>query len=194
MTAAFQGLKPNLRSTDRGREYQREYYLRNREKKIAYQRKYHSENSEKINRERRDARIAKGLPSRGVAVCPAGTGKKEYNRTYHYERQASKLLKIRVKALQIVSGLKKPKCIACGCDDIFVLCINHKNGGGRKDHSQYRGSRGISLAIVEGRRGSADLDVRCHNCNIRYEYERGQRGLPRDFEEVIKNLTEGGDA
>lgn len=59
-------------------------------------------------------------------------------------------------------------CVNCGETDLRVLQINHlkgvNHGKGRiKWHRQ----------IINGE--TTDLDVRCANCNILYEYERGHR-------------------
>ena len=33
-------------------------------------------------------------------------------------------------------------------------------------------------------RAISDLDVRCYNCNILYEYEQGRRNLPLNWKEL----------
>jgi hypothetical protein len=75
-------------------------------------------------------------------------------------------------------------CINCGNDDIRVLTVNHKNGDGAKERnvSKYRVSR-LFRDIQKGRTIS-DLDVRCYNCNILYEYEQGRRNLPLNWKEL----------
>lgn len=61
-------------------------------------------------------------------------------------------------------------CINCGEDNILVLQINHLNGNAEKEN-------GIKFYehILDNIRNTIDLDVRCANCNILYEYERGTR-------------------
>lgn len=78
--------------------------------------------------------------------------------------------KLRKQVLDILGG----KCKACGADDWRILQINHLNGGGSKELNQspYRMYR----AIVNSERNTDDLDCRCANCNILYEYETGRRG------------------
>lgn len=181
MTTAFQpSAQPDF--VERRREYQRAYYLAHREERIAYQRTYLSENRDAINEGRRIKRPSK-VQARGILH----TSKTEYNRRYHCEVQAEANLRLRIKALQVVSGLRCPVCVRCGEADIFVLAINHKNGGGRQEVKN--NAFGWWKGIISGQRGVNDLDVRCHNCNIRYEYERGRRNLPRDWEAVIKDAT-----
>ena len=61
------------------------------------------------------------------------------------------------------------KCIRCGISDIRVLQINHINGQnkpqtGKELNDQY-------LQILSGK--DLPVDIRCANCNIIHEYERG---------------------
>jgi len=174
---------------ERAREYQRAYYLANREKRIAYQREYHAKNKPSIQIAKREARIAAGLPVKEAPPLASGLSVKEYNKLHHAERRSVWLLEERILCLQKVSGCKKPVCVSCGCDDIFVLAINHKDGGGRKDHDG--NPRRFRLRILSGERPVDDLDVRCQNCNIRYEYERGYRKMPRAASELIEKMTGG---
>ena len=83
----------------------------------------------------------------------------------------SYLLTAKTEAIRILGG----KCLDCGLTDIRVLQVNHKNGGGRKES---RFGTDMYLAIINGKRKTDDLDVRCANHNIIYEYERGSRKLP----------------
>ena len=80
--------------------------------------------------------------------------------------------KTRLLALQMVSKMEKPACI-CGCDDLRVLEINHKNGGGRQEYKKF-GLTGHRLhrAIVTGKRKVDDLNVRCRVCNAIHDVER----------------------
>lgn len=58
------------------------------------------------------------------------------------------------------------KCVNCGCDNTDALEINHKNGGGTRERRERNGSKAFYLAILSGRRDSADLEIRCKVCNI----------------------------
>ncbi len=60
-------------------------------------------------------------------------------------------------------------CVNCGETDPLVLQINHLKGNIKKIHSEPR----FWNQIINGE--VPNLDVRCANCNIRYEYERGNR-------------------
>jgi hypothetical protein len=87
----------------------------------------------------------------------------------------------KLKALRKVSGLLEPCCSVCGTKDVRILTINHLNGDGSKERANRvsRTYRNIRLG-----RDIHDLDVRCYNCNILYEYELGRIKLPLNWEEL----------
>lgn len=93
---------------------------------------------------------------------------------YHHNRH----VKVRLQALRMIAGTDKLQCIRCGCDDVRLLEINHKNGGGVKDQENRGGSNGISQAIVSGRRGVEDLEILCRPCNAIDYLERRYGPLP----------------
>jgi len=59
------------------------------------------------------------------------------------------------------------KCVICECDEYKVLEINHINGGGRKEYKERFGNsqKRYHLAILNGKRRSDDLEIRCIVCN-----------------------------
>ena len=89
----------------------------------------------------------------------------------------------KINSLQKVSGEKVPRCIICGTEDPRVLTINHINGNGSVDSNNYGN---MAVAVSRGRKVD-DLDVRCFNCNIIYEFERGKRG-PKNWSELYNNV------
>lgn len=136
-------------------EYQVQYRLRNKEKLAAYRKKYWRENKERIMQyphyhgEKRRA-----------------TMKKWCDNNLHNYRCGQKL-----KAMQIVSGLEKPKCKNCGCSDLRALEMNHKNLGGSKER-RMRGNQLLYGAIISGKRRTNDLDVLCRICNSKHYLEK----------------------
>lgn len=134
------------------------YYRRHREmclaknritsktpKKKAYQREYQKKNREKVTE----------IHRKWLAKHP------------HYDAYLSQ--KIHYLAIDKLGG----KCSQCGVLDKRLLQINHMNGGGIKELRPY--PHGFYRRIVNGKRKTEDLDIRCANCNILYEYERGVR-------------------
>lgn len=68
----------------------------------------------------------------------------------------------KLKVLQKISGLEKPLCSNCNCDDIRLLETNHISGGGTKERLT-----GLRLydAVLNGKRKTSDLNVLCKVCN-----------------------------
>jgi hypothetical protein len=83
----------------------------------------------------------------------------------------------KLRALQKISGLIIPSCIKCPISDIRLLTINHKIGNTTKNRrdGRERGGYDFYKIIINGERSVDDLEVRCYNCNILYEFERGSR-------------------
>jgi len=90
------------------------------------------------------------------------TRKKRVDETRRYR------LRLRLKVIELLGG----KCIKCGNTDDRVLQVNHKNGGGGKEKSR-RPVYTLFRDIIKGVRTTDDIDLRCANCNILYQYERG---------------------
>jgi hypothetical protein len=164
----------------RHREYQHRYYLQRREQKIAYQREYWKIHGDAINSRRRVSEQDKKRKSRGFV----GLDRTDYNRRYYLEIRAEALFLLRLKVLRLIAQ-GKPRCVKCGESDVRILTINHINGGGRKENRN-NPIFGWWLSILRGERLTDDLDLRCHNCNILYEYERGTRRLPSNWRELAE--------
>jgi len=94
---------------------------------------------------------------------------KEHLRQYGIEYR----YKTRLKALQKISGLEKPKCVYCGCDVFEVLEINHVNLDGRKESRRTNwNGYGLVLAILRGDREIGDLEIVCKVCNQAHYCEK----------------------
>lgn len=67
------------------------------------------------------------------------------------------------------------KCVVCGETDWQILMPNHKNGGGKKERrALYNSTQSFYLDILSGNRRHDDLDLRCANHNVLYEFEVGR--------------------
>jgi hypothetical protein len=75
---------------------------------------------------------------------------------------------LRLEVIKKLGG----ECVVCGITDYRVLQVNHINGGGRQDFLK-NGPSKIYRDILSGARAS-EFDLRCANCNRRYEYEQGR--------------------
>lgn len=68
-------------------------------------------------------------------------------------------------------------CTKCGCSQTNLLEINHKNGGGGKEHKK-RGSNQFYRDIALLRRTTADLELLCKPCNAVHALELIHGSLP----------------
>lgn len=78
--------------------------------------------------------------------------------------------KLHDKAIDFLGG----KCVRCGITDKRVLQINHKDGGGSREFKKV-GALKLYLMILNGKRPTDDLDVRCANCNLIYKWRKEKR-------------------
>lgn len=74
----------------------------------------------------------------------------------------------RIEAMKMISN--ELKCLRCGCNDIKILEINHKNGGGTKEIREEFKKNCITFhrAICLGKRTIEDLELLCKLCNIHH--------------------------
>lgn len=74
---------------------------------------------------------------------------------------AGYLQKLRTLALEALGG---PVCINCGCTELKILEINHKNGGGRKEF-RTKNSAQHYRDILSGKSDKDLYEVTCRICN-----------------------------
>lgn len=144
-----------MRATEKQKEYMHQYYVKNREKALKRMKEYHN-----THREYR-SKYHKGyyIKNRERILRHDKEYQTKHREDYKKYRQERKL-----KVLQKISGLTKPICVGCGCDDLRLLEINHINGGGRRERRTI--SYPLLLAhILNGTRKTKDLNVRCRGCN-----------------------------
>lgn len=91
------------------------------------------------------------------------------------ERNRIKYSRRRYKALCMIARSDKPCCVRCGCDDERFLEINHKNGGGNKEH---KSRDNIERVIVNGNRSVEDLEILCRPCNAIHALELRYGSVP----------------
>lgn len=137
------------------KECKKKYYIKNREKILEKTKQYYQNNIEK---------------------------KKEYskkwlenNRESHKEYCKKYGEKTRMTVLNIISG-GEPHCVRCGCDDVRLLEINHKEGGGNQEYNN--GIRLFYRNIRDGKRKTDDLELLCKICNAHHALELRFGELP----------------
>lgn len=170
------------------KEYLKRYYLEHKEIIKARSAARHLVKRDEILAKNRAKTIARlqmeGKPSRRKLKLLLDSKYKEYRKKYYLEYQTEEVIKIRYRALQKISSRAIPECEKCGQKDWRALEINHINGGGGKEAKE-KGFRRMALEIIKGTRGISDLNVLCAGCNKIYEYERGKRRLPENYQEII---------
>ena len=80
-------------------------------------------------------------------------------------------LEAKLKIVKVFGG----KCVGCGERNPLVLTLNHIYGYNKPNPKQ--GSRGgwpLYLKILAGRESTDKYDLRCYNCQMLYEFERGK--------------------
>lgn len=73
------------------------------------------------------------------------------------------------------------KCSQCGNSDLRLLQINHLRAKTR--HQGYRDY----LDIIRNR--IRDRDVRCANCNLLFEFQKGKRKVPVNLKDLLNSCV-----
>ncbi len=106
-------------------------------------------------------------------------GKKPFDWKGHKKEYIKKSrLDMRRKLFAIISKSANPKCVNCGCDDIRLLEINHKNGGGNREYKRGKSSATFYWNIIMLRRDTEDLELLCRVCNAKHALEIKYGELP----------------
>ncbi len=126
-----------------------------------------------------DARDKTEYTKRYMALHPERKEKlSEWYRTYQKQHYGELKLKDRRKVLAIISKSIEPECVNCGCDDIRLLEINHKNGGGGKEYKARGNFTSLYRDIIALRRPVDDLEILCRVCNAKHYLESKYGNLP----------------
>ncbi|MDD4877201.1 MAG: hypothetical protein PHQ86_08775 [Dehalococcoidales bacterium] len=152
------------------KENNRLYYQGNKDMILKRNQEYRNNNKEKV----RKGKI-KGYNKNRDKY-------KEYQKAYNKknkekiaERNRKRYQEMKIKLLKIV-GKGIVKCVQCGCDDVRLLEINHKNGGGNKEMIGKRSH--FIKSILDGKRQIDDLEILCRVCNARHYLETKHGQLP----------------
>jgi len=86
-------------------------------------------------------------------------------RLQHYRLNA------RLKIVEMFGG----KCVGCGERNPLVLTLNHVDGyEGTNPKAGSRGGWPLYMKILAGKESAESYDLRCFNCQIMYEFQRGR--------------------
>lgn len=158
-------LQDNILSlTSSRRNYQKEYYERNKERIKERSRKYWKDHRDEGIKKRKE------YYNKNKDKCLKSVKEyKENNRDKVIQYQRNKNHEERKELLNLLGS----KCVKCGYNDWRALQIDHINGGGRKEilnfGSKYR--KIIKQKIIEG---SKDYQILCANCNRIKVFENGE--------------------
>jgi hypothetical protein len=94
------------------------------------------------------------------------------------EIQAKTQLNEKLRVFAIISKSTHPSCANCNCDDIRILEVNHKNGGGGKEYHQLPNPSNLYRDIAMLRRPVDDLEILCRVCNAKHYLELKYGKLP----------------
>ena len=128
------------------KEYNKKYYIKNREKILLKNNKYNNDNKDNLSIKKKDWII--NNPTRAKEI-----NKKKGNK---YNR------KLRVKIIDMMGG----KCVHCGFDDYRALQIDHVEGDGTKERKIYNNrSLYYKLIIIDLDNNGNKYQLLCANCN-----------------------------
>jgi len=96
---------------------------------------------------------------------------KDYRTTGKYYQ------KKKIKAFKKIQS--KIECVRCGCNDIRLLEVNHKNGGGVKEMKKSKYGN-VGLEVIYGNRKTDDLELLCRPCNSIHYLELKYGKLPME--------------
>lgn len=96
--------------------------------------------------------------------------------TNRHKRGKKKRLLIKRRVFFNIAGSIYPRCVRCGCNDMRLLEVNHKDGGGRQEFK--RKGQGFYLDVANGRRPTDDLEILCRPCNAIHYLESRFGPLP----------------
>ncbi len=93
---------------------------------------------------------------------------------YKKDRKSYRGQFLKQKAFEKLGGAY---CVKCKITDVRILTINHKSGKRKTKGSEKvdEGGKRLYRNILNGDEDLNNIEVRCYNCNILYEYERGRR-------------------
>lgn len=140
-----------LLSRDKILQRHKEYYQENKDKFKAY--------CEEHREERTDYMRIWRIKNRDKI--------KKYNaerRLYSREWERKNRKKIREEVLIHYSKKDFPECIECGICDIDVLCIDHINGGGKKEREKW-GNGAAFYKRLKKEKYPLGYQILCWNCN-----------------------------
>jgi hypothetical protein len=86
--------------------------------------------------------------------------------------------KLRLEALQGISGTKKPRCVCCNESHLVFLTFDHIKGGGIQQRKEYKNAPVYkivrSIKHNTGRWPTDEFRILCNNCNLAVHILKGK--------------------
>jgi len=95
--------------------------------------------------------------------------RRKYGRTWR--------MKMKITVLSHYSLHGFPECVRCGEKDLIVLCLDHIDGGGKKELRKYPSHAWYSKLIKES--FPEGYQTLCFNCNARKEFNEDLKREPK---------------
>jgi len=91
------------------------------------------------------------------------------------DQYAARLQRYRLDAKLRIIEMFGGRCVACGERNPLVLTLNHIQGyEGVNPRNGSRGGWPLYMKIINGEESTDKYDLRCYNCQIVYEFQRGK--------------------
>ena len=137
------------------KKYCKKYYQEHKKHILILSKKYYKDHKKHINESSKKYRI-----EHKEDIAKYRSEHREERNKYMKKRRKE----LRIKLLNIISN-GNICCVKCGCDDIRLLEINHKNGRGNKELQKGKKSLKFYDDILKGKRKTDDLELLCRICN-----------------------------
>ena len=127
----------------------------------------------------KDARDRRGYSQAYLTAHPERKDKlKNWLKENKKSHSDTTSIRLKKSVFALISKSTEPHCVRCGCDDLRLLEINHKNGGGGKEYKQGKNAMAIYRDIAMLRRSTDDLELLCRVCNALHYLESKYGRLP----------------
>jgi hypothetical protein len=157
------------------KNYYHRYYRNHLSQKKEYSKKYYhshkeycSERAKKYYQAHREVCIKNNKIYNRLHPKKVKRYRKFYHKDYlqrpeYKEKGRFYRRNVRIRAMKII-GKGVVKCSRCGCDNVDLVEINHKKGGGKKELGR-KNSVLFYFDIIYRRRKINDLNLLCKVCN-----------------------------
>ncbi len=162
--------KMTRKGIKRKAEYNRQYYIDNRNKVLAQIKRYYQKNKVKIAK--RNKKYYEDNVKR-ITLRQRKYENSKYDSSVAFRRYKSEKSRREYHALrmEVFKTLGGPRCVECGYPDIMALQIDHIDGGGMKDIRSFSSNKTYMRHIIKNPVG---YQVLCANCNRIKVYENNE--------------------